>query len=40
MKDDDRTNQVKKINNKIYTILSGKWNTAVSLSEEILRKIS
>ena len=40
MIDDDRTNQIKKINEKIYTILSGKWNTAVSLSKEILRNLS
>ena len=40
MVDDDRTNQVKRINKKIFTILSGKWNTAVSLSNEILRKLT
>lgn len=40
MVDDDRTNQVKRIDNKIFTILSGKWNTAVSLSNEILKKLS
>lgn len=40
MTDDDRTNQVKRINKKIFTILSGKWNTAVSLSNKILKKLS
>jgi len=40
MIDDDRTNQVKRVDKKIFTILSGKWNTAVSLSNEILKKLS
>ena len=37
MKNDDRTNQMIKINPKIRTILSGKWNTAVSLAKNILK---
>jgi len=37
MKDDDRTNQMIKISPKVRTILSGKWNTAVSLSKNILK---
>ena len=28
-KTDERLNQILKINNKIFTILSGKWNTSV-----------
>jgi D-amino-acid oxidase len=35
-KDDDRTHQIDNFSNKIVTILSGKWNTAVTLSHEIL----
>ena len=35
----DRTNQITRVNKKIFTILSGKWNTAASLSQKILREI-
>ena len=35
-KDDDRTHQIDNFSNKIVTILSGKWNTAVTLSHKIL----
>ena len=38
IKNDDRTNQITKIDRKISTILSGKWNTAVSLSRKILNE--
>ena len=33
-KTDERLNQIFKINNKIFTILSGKWNTAVGLAHK------
>tara|TARA_Y100000768_G_C23958293_1_gene673940 strand:+ start:436 stop:1494 length:1059 start_codon:yes stop_codon:yes gene_type:complete len=39
MRNDDRTNQITRVNKKIFTILSGKWNTAASLSQKILREI-
>ena len=38
---DERTNEITKINKKIFTILSGKWNTCVSIAlklEKILMK--
>ena len=38
--DDDRTNQIGKPDNKIVTILSGKWNTAVTLSYKILNTLT
>ena len=37
-KTDERLNQILKINNKIFTILSGKWNTSVGLAQR-LKKI-
>lgn len=37
-KTDERLNQILKINNKIFTILSGKWNTSVGLAKR-LKKI-
>jgi len=36
-KDDDRTNQMDNFSNKIIAILSGKWNTSVTLSHKILK---
>ena len=39
-KDDDRTYQTDNYSNKIVTILSGKWNTAVTLSNKILNILS
>ena len=34
-KTDERLNQILKINNKIFTILSGKWNTSVGLAKKL-----
>jgi len=39
-KNDDRTYQIDNYSNKIVTILSGKWNTAVTLSHKILNILS
>ena len=39
-KNDDRTYQTDNYSNKIVTILSGKWNTAVTLSNNILNILS
>ena len=39
-KNDDRTYQINNYSNKIVTILSGKWNTAVTLSNKILNILS
>ena len=34
-KTDERTNYLKKINNKIIVVLTGKWNTSVSIALKI-----
>lgn len=34
-KTDERTNEITKIDNKIITILSGKWNTCVSIAKQV-----
>ena len=36
-KTDERTNEITKINNKVITILSGKWNTCVSIAKQVQR---
>ena len=38
-KTDERLNQIFKINNKIFTILSGKWNTAVGLANKFSKLV-
>ena len=35
-KTDERLNQIVKINKKIITILSGKWNTSVGLAKKLI----
>jgi len=36
-KTDERTNEITKIDNKVITILSGKWNTCVSIAKQVQR---
>jgi hypothetical protein len=38
-KTDERLNRIEYINNKIITILSGKWNTSISVASELLKNI-
>ena len=39
-KNDDRTTEIKKIDKKFISILSGKWNTCVSLANKIEKIIN
>ena len=39
-KTDERTTEIKKINNKVYTIFSSKWNGCVSTSEQLQKKLN
>ena len=32
---DERTSYLKKINDKTYVVLTGKWNTSVTIAEQI-----
>jgi hypothetical protein len=33
-KTDERTNFIRKLNNKIYVVLTGKWNTSVKVADK------
>lgn len=39
-KSDERTNEIEKVNQKIISILSGKWNTCVTIAKEIEEMLS
>ena len=39
-KTDERTSNVKKINNKLFVVLTGKWNTTVQIAKNIERNLS
>ena len=39
-KTDDRLNKVDFINKKVITLLSGKWNTSVSVAKDLYKKIN
>jgi D-amino-acid oxidase len=39
-KTDERTTNIKKINNKLYVVLTGKWNTTVHISKKIKKDLS
>ena len=39
-KTDERTTEIKKINNKIYTIFSSKWNGCVATAEQLKKKLN
>ena len=39
-KTDERTTEIKKVNSKIYTIFSSKWNGCVTTAEQLKKKLN